>query len=280
MVPMCTPTVVQKNSVPHLQGWGRTFLGNYTKFITSTLVQILDRSATIGVMMLIALFGLVGCGGGESPTRTPVPTWTATPNTGQPVAENQPAAQPATENQGLSVVAPAAGEPQAATPTPVPSTATPLPTFTPTVTPTPLPSATPTETVTPSPSPTPDFAFELEAAEKFPTESLAADVVRIFLYAYSPSEFGLRGYSLAVHHNDEPLVVDAITDAGLPGQTRAGPSQYTRFTNMSAIFVGPQTGLWEVQLIDERGAIVGPATSFELTADEITREIYVRYKLK
>ena len=232
--------------------------------------KLLDRPVFVGLMMLFALLTLVGCGGGESPTRTAVPTWTPTPNTGQP----------ATNNQGAAVIAQAPAEQQPPTPTPIPPTATPLPTPTPTVTETPLPTATPTESATPTPSPTPDFAFELEAAEKFPTESLAEDVVRIFLYVYSPAEFGLEGYSLAVRHNGEPQVVDAVTDAGLPEQTRDKPSPYTRFTNMSAIFVGEQAGRWEVQLIDERGAIMGPAATFELTADEITREIYVRYKLK
>jgi hypothetical protein len=49
---------------------------------------------------------------------------------------------------------------------------------------------------------------------------------------------------------------------------------------MSVIFVEPQAGRWDVQLIDSQGNAVGPAAPFELTADERTRELYVRYKQK
>lgn len=228
-----------------------------------------------------ALMILAGCGGGgETPTRTPFPTWTPTPSNGQAAAAPQPAnEQPAAQNQGdnsLAVAAaPAAGQGQdQSAATLVPATATP------TLTPTPLPTATPTETPIPTPLPTPNFTFDLEAAEKFPTESLAANVVRIFLYVHSPTEFALPDYSLLVIHNQAPLQVAAVSGQGLPAQTRTDPGPYTRFTNMDVIFAEPQAGTWEVALIDSTGAIVGPPATFELTADEKTRELYLRYRQK
>ncbi len=107
-----------------------------------------------------------------------------------------------------------------------------------------------------------------------------ANVVRIYLYVYSPTEFGLPGYSLSVIHNGTPLTVDEVSTAGLPEQTRSEPSPYTRFTNMNVLFVEPQTGTWEVQLVDQKHTPVGPLAKFTLTANERTRELYVRYKQK
>jgi hypothetical protein len=155
-----------------------------------------------------------------------------------------------------------------------------LPTETPTSadTPTPVPTDTPTATPLPTPTPTPEFAFALESAEKFPTDSLAPNVVRIYLYVYSPTELGLGGYSLQVVHNGVPLTVDEVSTAGAPDVTRTDPSPYTRFANMSVVFAEPQAGRWEIQLLDPEGGVAGPPVVFDLTADEITRELYLRYR--
>jgi outer membrane biosynthesis protein TonB len=230
---------------------------------------------------LLALILIAGCGGGDTPTRTPVPTWTPTPVGGglevavAPVAE-QPADQPAT-----ATLAP----PPTATPSPLPPTATPPPepTDTPADTPTPAPTATPeppptaTETPTAAPTPTPAYSFDLEAAEKFPTESLAQNVVRIYLYAYSASELAKANYSLRVLRNGVEMTVDEQSSGGLPQQTRETPGPYTRFTNMNVIFVGPEAGVWEIQLVDPEGNIAGPTARFELVPGETARELYVRY---
>jgi hypothetical protein len=120
----------------------------------------------------------------------------------------------------------------------------------------------------------------LETAEKHPTVSLAPNVVRIFLYVADQDGVGLEGYSLRVLHNGAELPVDKVSEGGLPGLTRGEPSPYTRFTNMNVIFVEAQAGTWIAQLIDGNGAAVGPAAQFELTADEVTRELYVRYRLQ
>jgi hypothetical protein len=117
----------------------------------------------------------------------------------------------------------------------------------------------------------------LESAEKYPTTSLAPNVVRIFLYVADRDGFGLEGYSLRVLHNGAELAVDKVSAGGLPGLTRGDPSPYTRFTNMNVIFVEPQAGTWFAQLVDSNGVPVGPPAQFELSADEDTRELYVRY---
>lgn len=223
------------------------------------------------VIVVVTLWLVAGCGDqAPTPTRTPFPTWTPTPLGGVPI-EEAPAEQPG----GAEEQPPPAEQPPAAAdaPTPLP-TETPLPTSTPT----PDQPATPTDTPEPSPTPTSAFTFVLEAAEKFPTDSLAPNVVRIFLYVYSPLEFGLEGYSLLVMRNGAPLVVDEVSSAGAPEVTRTEPGPFTRFTNMSVIFVEPQAGRWEIQLIDAERRPVGPPAVFELTADEITRELYVRYR--
>jgi len=170
--------------------------------------------------------------------------------------------------------------PPAAAPTDTPTSAppTPAPTETPVETPTPAPTETPAETPTPEPTATSAFSFTLEAAEKFPTDSLAANVVRIYLYVYSPSTYGLAGHTLLVRHNGADLTVDEVSTSGLPEQTRDTPGPYTRFANMSVVFVEPQAGRWEIQLLDPQRVPVGPPVTFDLTADERTRELYVRYR--
>lgn len=227
----------------------------------------------VGVILLV---GLAGCSFGRAtPTRTPFPTWTPTP-LGQAPAQGEAVAQAPTAT--LAVLA------EVPTATPMPPTPEPLPTAEPTAIPTetptpePLPTDTPVEPPTPEPTATPSFSFVLEAAEKFPTESLAANVVRIYLYVYAPDTLGLPGYTLQVLHNGESLVVDEETAGGVPEQTRQEASPYTRFANMSVVFVEPQAGRWELQLIDSTRTPVGPLVTFDLTADEQTRELYIRYR--
>lgn len=226
--------------------------------------------------LLLVMCG--GCSQGDNPTRTPVPTFTHTP-VGAAAA---PGATPAAPTNTLVVAMPT--ETETATPVPPSPTPTPLPTDTPlpqpTATSTPTPTPVPVATATPQPTATPAFTFDLELAEKHPTTSLAPNVVRIFLYVADEDGFGLPGYSLRVLHNGAELVVDKVSTEGLPGLTRGEPSPYTRFTNMNVIFVEAQAGTWQAQLIDSSGAAVGPAAQFELTADEVTRELYLRYRPK
>ena len=225
-------------------------------------------------VLLLALL-LSGCSFGEAtPTRTPFPTWTPTPLGQQ--APAVAAAVQATETPTVPPTVPPPAVAPADTPTSAPPT--PAPTYTPAEEPTPAPTDTPAETPTPEPTATVAFSFTLEAAEKFPTDSLAANVVRIYLYVYSPATYGLPGYTLQVIHNGAALTVDEVSVAGIPEQTRDTPGPYTRFANMSVVFVEPQSGRWEIQLLDPQRAPVGPPVTFDLTADERTRELYVRYR--
>ncbi len=236
-----------------------------------------ERALVLSALLAVVL-GLAGCSfGGATPTRTPFPTWTPTVEGQQPAGDGVIAAVPTATS--APVVALPTNTPVNAPPTPEPpaaASATPEPL--PTDTPTDIPTEPPTATPTPEPTATAPYAFVLEAAEKFPTDSLAANVVRIDLYAYAATTYGLPGYTLQVLHNGTPLTVDEETTGGVPAQTRDAASPFTRFTNMRVIFVEPQAGRWELQLLDSSRTPVGPPVTFELTADEITRELYVRYR--
>lgn len=256
----------------------------------------------LGGVLLFGVLLMAGCGGEEAtPTRTPIPTWTPTPaeaapaqfeqsappaeapvQTG-PVQPGQQVLDPTQIAAAIATSTPTPTETPTTTPTPAP-TAT--PTETPTITPTPLPTDTPmpTETPTPEPSPTPTpepaYPFVLEEATKFPTQALAQNVVRIYAYIYSTATFGLGDYTLRVEHDGAVLVVDEVSSAGLPTQTRDEVGPYTRFTNFNVVFVEPQAGTWRIQLLDPTGQPAGPEAIFTLTADENTRELYVRYLQK
>lgn len=225
------------------------------------------------IALLLLFFGLTGCSFGRAtPTRTPFPTWTPTPE------GSQSASGASSTQQSPAAIAPVV---QLPTDTPVPPPPTPEPVTAPpteTATAEPLPTVEPIDTPTPESTATATYSFVLEAAEKFPTDSLAANVVRIYLYAYSPASYGLPSYTLQVLHNGTTLTVDEETTSGVPEQTRDTPGPFTRFANMSIVFVEPQAGRWEVQLLDSSRIPVGPPVSFDLTADERTRELYVRYR--
>ncbi len=227
---------------------------------------------------------LSGCSffrGGE-PTRTPIPTWTPTPilvvvpagsDTGAAQEPQVEAVQPAEQQPQPAQQAPPATSPPDPTATSAP-TDTPIPTDTPQPTDTP----TPEPTLTPTPTEVINYQFELESAQQFPTESLAPDVVRIYAYVYEPDQLGLGSYGLRILHNGAVMETNAVSTAGLPKATRNEPGPYTRFTNLSEIVVEAQAGEWTVQLVDGAGTPVGPAAEFTLTADEDTRELYVRYR--
>lgn len=223
---------------------------------------ILRKKTSLRICCGLLLFLFAACSEQNEtfPTRTPVPTWTPTV-----LAQAAEAQMPATETSLPEALTP---EAVAATNTPVVEVATNTPT----------PAAV--DIATPEPTATLSFGLDLETAEKFPTESLAPNMVRVYVYVYDKVDFGLPGYKLNVMHNGKQLAVDAVSEPGVPGVTRTEPSPYTRFTNMNAVFVEAQAGRWEIQLLDPSGNPAAPAAAFDLTADEVTRELYVRYLLK
>jgi hypothetical protein len=237
----------------------------------------------LGLMLILA-----GCGAQPEapPTRTPIPTYTPTPivaQAGAVAAASEPTPTPAPPDTPTPTGEAVEAEP----PTPVPATETPTPdppTETPTATPTETstPTVTPSPTVTPTatPSPTPDYAFRLETSEQFPSQVPGVDEVRIYLYVYSEDEYALEDYSLRVVKDNQSLVVQAKSAGGLPGETRPGPSPYTRFANLGAAFFEPAIGVWEVQLVDPDRVPAGPPVTFVLGENDPNQELYVRYKRK
>jgi len=233
---------------------------------------------------------LAGCSLFRGRARVPLPTFTPTSAVllgisapanasakGQPDFNNQ--TTPQTDDLIVITKAPAPTSTPVPTVTPLPSSTMPPPTPIPTITSTPIPvlAATSTPTFIPTPSPIPEYLFDLEDSTKFPTDSLAPDIVRIYLYVYSQTEFAMSGYSLRVLHNGVPLLVEGESTGGLPIQTRVEPSPHSRFANFNVVFAESQVGEWIVALQDSNGAVVGPPAQFTLTADEETRELYVRY---
>ena len=268
-LPPCPAVPVRRESAGVATAWRG--IGSRIRLGQGQGCHTRPQSRRLAVSVLLLLWAVAGCSFSQAaPTRTPFPTWTPTP-----LGQQQPVAP---VEQATSVPTDTPPPPAASTDTPTSAPPTPAPTDTPADTPTPEPTATPVGTPTPEPTATVAFAFTLEAAEKFPTDSLAANVVRIYLYVYSPATYGLPGYTLQVAHNGVPLTVDEVSTAGIPEQTRPEPGPYTRFFNMSVVFVEPQAGRWDIQLLDPSLAPVGPPVAFDLTADERTRELYVRYQ--
>lgn len=243
------------------------------------IIEVCLRRVWIGIGLGLVVLAVTACGARPepTPTRTPVPTYTATPE----------GAQPAPPAAAAVPVTPTPVPPDPPTPTPVPATPTPTPlpaTDTPTPEPpTETPTVTPTPTATPTvtPTPTPDYAFSLEAAEQFPSQVADVDEVRIYLYVYDAQEsYALEEYSLRVIKDNFPLVVQARSTGGLPGETRPGPSPYTRFANLGAAFFEEPMGAWTVQLLDPGGNPAGPPATFVVGENDPNREFYVRYTRK
>lgn len=244
---------------------------------------MMDVSKWGWLLLLMAALLAAGCGGREdpTPTRTPIPTYTPTPIGQQPAAVAQ---QPASRDAAPPTATPAPAtatftpQPPTATPTPLPPTATATPTETPPPTPTGTPTATPTATLTPTP--TPDYAFLLEMAEQFPTQLPGVDEVRVYVYVYNGAAYALGGYTIAVTKDGVPLTVLARSTDGLPGETRPGPSPYTRFANLGAAFFEAPEGEWEIQLLDGGGFTMGEPARFILGPNDNLRELYLRYREK
>lgn len=250
--------------------------------MSSQIARAKDEIRVGWLILLLAALALAGCGGRDepTPTRTPIPTYTPTPIGQQAAAPaQQPVAQAAapTDTPAPPTATPTPAPPTA-TFTPVPPTSTPTATETPTATPTETPTATPTPTVTPTA--TPDYVFALEMVEQFPTQLPGVDEVRVYVYVYRGDAYALGGYTIRVSKNGAPLTVLARSTEGLPGETRPGPSPYTRFANLGAAFFEAPEGEWEVQLMDRGGFPMGPPARFVMGPNDDLREFYLRYREK
>jgi uncharacterized protein YgiM (DUF1202 family) len=133
------------------------------------------------------------------------------------------------------------------------------------------PAAEPTQ---PPTAPVADFAFELISSEQFSEPK----VVRVFLYVYD-GEKALEGYTTRVKKDGADMTVNGKSAGGQPSFTWPIADQRQRFQNMKAEFPGvAPAGVWEVQLVDGGGNLVGPTATFTLTANDPNQELYVRYK--
>lgn len=128
-------------------------------------------------------------------------------------------------------------------------------------------------TDTPAPTAAPVINFDLEAQEQFPETS----VVRIFLYVFSDNS-ALEGYSLRVTKDGAELPVEGTSFGGQPAFTWPFQDPRQRFQNFKVEYSDtPPEGVWQIQLIDNTGATVGPPATFTLSSNDPQQEIYVRY---
>jgi hypothetical protein len=127
----------------------------------------------------------------------------------------------------------------------------------------------PTATTAPAPS----VAFDLETQEQFPETG----TVRIFLYVYAGNS-ALEGYSLRVTKDGSALPVEGTSFGGQPAFTWPFQDPRQRFQNFKVEYPDTEAqGVWQVQLIDNTGATVGPPATFTLNANDPQQELYVRY---
>lgn len=134
------------------------------------------------------------------------------------------------------------------------------------------PTAT-TAAETPTPA-APEFGFELVSVEQFSEPKF----VRIFLYVYD-GEQALAGYTLRIKKDGADVPVTGTSFGGQPGFTWPIADLRQRFQNMKAEFPNvAAAGVWEVQLVDGGGNLMGPPATFTLSANDPNQELYLRYK--
>jgi uncharacterized protein YraI len=128
-------------------------------------------------------------------------------------------------------------------------------------------------TTAPVPTTAPAINFNLENQEQFPETGL----VRIFLYVYSGNS-ALEGYSLRVTKDGTELPVEGTSFGGQPAFTWPFQDPRQRFQNLKVEYPDTEAqGVWQVQLIDNTGATVGPPATFTLSNNDPQQELYVRY---
>ncbi len=140
------------------------------------------------------------------------------------------------------------------------------------------PAASAGGAIEPDPLPTaapaaPVVEFILESQEQFPETGQ----VRAFMYAYAGNS-ALEGYSLRVTKDGVELPTTGTSFGGQPAFTWPFQDPRQRYQNYKIEFPDTQAaGLWQVQIIDSDGNVVGPPASFSLAANDPRQELYVRY---
>ena len=104
--------------------------------------------------------------------------------------------------------------------------------------------------------------------------------MRIYLYVHA-DDVGLPDYSLRVARNNTELPISTLSTAGPPGFTWPFQDARQRSQNWKVELpnITPE-GLWQLQLVDSTGNIVGPAATYRLGAADTELELYVRYEQK
>ncbi len=124
-------------------------------------------------------------------------------------------------------------------------------------------------------APTVDLSFDLTSIEQF----AESGGVRIFLFVTDDGSTALEGYTARIMKDGREQAVSEVSFGGQPGFTWPFQDARQRGQNWKAEFpnVVP-TGVWEVELVNSDGVIVGPKGSFTLATSEPNQELYLRYE--
>lgn len=125
-------------------------------------------------------------------------------------------------------------------------------------------------------APAPVYPFEL-AEQRQHGEQL---VPRLYLYVHAGTT-ALGNYRVRVEKDGQLLPVTTLTASGAPEYTWPVTHERQQLTNLKVEFPTLlAAGKWTVQLLDEYGVPVSPVATFTLTADDLNKEMYVRYELE
>ncbi|MDM8528379.1 hypothetical protein QUF58_09220 [Anaerolineales bacterium HSG24] len=183
-----------------------------------------------------------------------VPTFTPTTT---PTATATPTATPTTTPTNTATPT-ATSVPPTVTPTdtPIPPTDTPVPTDTPIPTNTSLPTDTPEPTATPAPV----YQFTVPEQNDFPTNHPDFDV---FVAITDDGNNPLGGYKVIGTHSSGIQQESAVS---VDRWTENSGAMWYKAGNIKYQFKNSPTGVWTIQLVDERNQSVAPPVQFNFDA--------------
>lgn len=98
-------------------------------------------------------------------------------------------------------------------------------------------------------------------------------------HGFHNNEAAIGNVGVRVKKDGVELPTTQRTYAGEPGYTWPIPSARQQLTNLELEFPDVSApGVWEIQLLDDAGNVVGPTARFVFSADELNQEMYVRYQ--